>query len=117
MDVTPYLANIRRVQADREAGDRRRGDEARARLPELVRLLAERFGVHRVVLFGSLLRGRLHERSDVDLAVAGLAPERYWEALWRCEDVAGRHVDLVPLEDASGSLLERIESEGETLLG
>ncbi len=117
VDVTPYLPNLRRREAEAATAARDRASAARERLPELVRLLAERFGVHRVVLFGSLLRGELHERSDLDLAVSGLARERYWEALAACHEVAGRHVDLVPLEDASPSLRERIETEGEPLLG
>ncbi|MCC6624197.1 MAG: nucleotidyltransferase domain-containing protein [Deltaproteobacteria bacterium] len=117
MDVTPYLANLRRMQAEADAADEARAAVARAALPALVKLLVDRLGVTRVVLFGSLLEGRLHERSDIDLAVAGLAPERYWEALWRAAEIAGRDVDLVPLEEASESLRERIETSGEVLHG
>ena len=90
---------------------------ARSQLPEVVRVLVEELGVRRVILFGSLLDGRLHERSDIDLAVEGLAPERYWEALWRCSKAAQRHVDLVPLGEASASLRDHIRERGEVLYG
>jgi predicted nucleotidyltransferase len=97
--------------------ERDRAHEARLRLPSVAALLVERFGVRRIVLFGSLLEGRLHERSDIDLGVEGLAPERYWEALWRCAAAAGRHVDLVPLEDVGDSLRAHIAAFGEVLHG
>lgn len=97
--------------------ERARATQARERLPSVVALLVERFAVRRVVLFGSPLEGRLHEHSDIDLAVEGLAPERYWEALWRAEAAAGRHVDLVPTEDASDAVRERLATVGEVLYG
>jgi predicted nucleotidyltransferase len=117
MDVTPYLANLIRLAADEREAEQERARAVRDRLPAVVRLLVERFAVRRVVLFGSLVTGRLHERSDLDLAVQGLAPERYWEALWRCAEAAGRDVDLVLLEEASPDLLEAVEAEGEVLHG
>ena len=70
-----------------------------------------------MILFGSLLDGALHETSDVDIAVEGLGPARYWEALWRCDRLMGRHVDIVPLDEASDSLRERITEVGEVLFG
>ena len=33
--------------------------------------LAKRFGVHKVILFGSRARGTFQEKSDIDLAVSG----------------------------------------------
>lgn len=116
MDVTPYLANLRRMQADSDREEMARAAEARARLPELVGVLVA-FGAGRVVLFGSLLYGALHERSDVDIAVQGLPAACYWDALVRAEEVMGRHVDLVPLEDARPTLQARIAATGEVLHG
>lgn len=52
------------------------------------RLLVERFGVTRVVLLGSVALGKADERSDLDLAVEGLEPRRYFEALGALCDVA-----------------------------
>lgn len=117
MDVTPYLGNMIRMAACEREAEQRRAQEARRRLPAVVRELVERFGARRVVLFGSLLSGRLHERSDIDIAVEGLAPERYWEALWRCSEALGHDVDLVPIEGASPALRETVEVDGEVLHG
>ena len=45
-------------------------------------LLQDRYGVKRVRVFGSLLHpGQFHAKSDIDLAVEGLAVRDYWDAL------------------------------------
>ncbi len=45
-------------------------------------LLKDQYGVHRVRVFGSLVHeGAFHPGSDIDLAVEGLEPSDYWEAL------------------------------------
>lgn len=81
----------------------------------LTRLLAEHFGVRKVFLFGSLAKIEgLHEHSDIDLAVEGLPPDRYFEALaqlWHHlpEEV---ELDLVPMEFASPEMLGVIRCEG-----
>ena len=89
--------------------------EIRRSLPALKDVLVSEFGVRRVILFGSLARGLAHNDTDIDLAVEGLAPKRYFEALARCADVAGRNVDLVPMEEAIPELLRIIRTKGEVL--
>jgi predicted nucleotidyltransferase len=45
-------------------------------------LLQDRYGVNRVRVFGSLLHpDQFHAKSDVDLAVEGLAVQDYWDAV------------------------------------
>jgi tRNA nucleotidyltransferase (CCA-adding enzyme) len=61
--------------------ERREREQLLARIREAAAALKARFGVRRVVLFGSLA----HEAwfvpdSDVDLAVEGLGGGDYWEA-------------------------------------
>lgn len=117
VDLEPYLATLRRRDDALRADGVQRAEAARARLPEVVRILVDEFGVQRVVLFGSLRRGTLHERSDIDLAVKGLAADAYWRALDRATRAAERPVDLIPLEEASPSLRARIDADGEVLHG
>lgn len=84
------------------------------RIKEAVIVLKQRFGVRRVVLFGSVAHPAwFTSDSDVDLAVEGLAPADFWEA-WRVvEDiVADRPVDLVEVETARPSLIKAIERYG-----
>lgn len=90
----------------------------RQRLLSLVRQVAEalkaRFGVKRVVLFGSLAHGAwFAPDSDVDLVVEGLAAEDYWEAWRLAEEIIGdRTVDFIELETAGDSLRKAVERYG-----
>jgi len=81
---------------------------------EAAAMLKTRFGVKRVILFGSLA----HEswflsRSDVDLATVGLRGEDYWQA-WKSveEIIKDRPVDLIETDDASEYLSHAIERSG-----
>jgi predicted nucleotidyltransferase len=80
-------------------------------------LLRNRFGVQRVVVFGSVLSPeRFHERSDVDLAVWGLADRDYYRAVAKTLSLdPGISVDLIQGESASERLLTLIEREGKCL--
>ncbi len=88
-----------------------------AQIRKLAEELKSRFGVRRVVLFGSLA----HEAwsisdSDVDLAVEGLSEDAYWDAWRLAEEMISDHsVDLIELEKASPSLREAIERYGVSL--
>lgn len=87
---------------------------AQAVAEECIRVLKERFGVRRAFVFGSL-RGDSpwHERSDIDIAVEGLPPEKYIEALTTLYDMLpnGMHLDLVRLESAPNTLTAMAKGE------
>ncbi len=108
---------LRRVLADRRARE-----EVRARGRAAARRLAERLArepaVRRVILFGSLAGegGLVHTGSDIDLAVEGLSREREGAIASELSDLAGMHVDLVRVEDATPEFRRRIDDEGEVLL-
>ncbi|MBK8262210.1 MAG: nucleotidyltransferase domain-containing protein [Nannocystis sp.] len=71
----------------------------RASLPAALQALRERYGVDRVMLFGSFARGTPTEWSDVDLVVEGLPASEHFRAMVLLEGVLGRTVDLVRAED------------------
>lgn len=76
--------------------------------------LKTQFGVEKVILFGSLAdASQFLPGSDVDLAVVGLRSEDYFEA-WRVVEVLLEDctVDLVELEQATGSLRQAILKYG-----
>jgi predicted nucleotidyltransferase len=76
-------------------------------------LLKETFGVRQVWAFGSLVRDQLDERSDIDLAVVGLAERDLCRAVGRLQALDPEFpIDVVRLEDAPPSLRRRIEREG-----
>jgi predicted nucleotidyltransferase len=80
-------------------------------------LLRREYGVHRVTLFGSLVRSELfHARSDIDLAVWGLDEKHYYRAVARLLALdPAFEIDLVMGEEIPASLLEGIEKEGTAL--
>lgn len=87
-----------------------------ASLPELARPLVAA-GAERVLVFGSLVSGDLHERSDIDLAVVGLPPRRYFATLAELLARAPVAVDLVELESAPASLAAHILNTGREIVG
>ncbi len=61
-------------------------------------VLAERFGVQRLALFGSFARGTARDDSDVDVLVdfgSAATPEAYFGVQFYLEDLLDRPVDLV----------------------
>lgn len=56
-------------------------------------------GAREVYLFGSAAVGTVREGSDIDLAVSGLPPEKFFKAMGVAEDILQRPLDLVDLDE------------------
>jgi predicted nucleotidyltransferase len=81
-----------------------------------VRLLARRPGVTRIWLFGSVAKGRpLDWRSDLDLAVEGLAASDQGRAWAELDEALTLPVDLIRWETAAPSLRDEIARWGKVL--
>ena len=78
---------------------------------EAVEIL-KRYGVRKVILFGSFARGSGGKYSDIDIAYEGLAPEVFFRALGEILSELDRDVDLVDLQEIKDTLRNRIEEEG-----
>lgn len=67
------------------------------------------FGCTAIYLFGSLAHGKPHEGSDIDLAVRGCPPNRFFRALGYLLTELQHSVDLIDLDsgDPTSSYLER----------
>ncbi|MGE5152944.1 MAG: nucleotidyltransferase family protein [Bdellovibrio bacteriovorus] len=119
MAVTVTPAETLRHLAERRRQAHQRSTERAQRLrdglADAAALLRTRYGATRVVLFGSLATGSHGETSDVDLAVEGLPSDQYFLALADLMALFVAPVDLVRLEEAPQSLLDRIAAEGEPL--
>jgi len=117
MDIEAYRqAWTARAAAEAEA-NARRAEAARARLPELVRVLVEDFGATGVALIGSLTRNELTRHSDIDLVAAGIPPALFFKAGAALDRAADTHVDLVPWETATPDMRAVVASEGQVLHG
>lgn len=90
----------------------------RSRAIELLRqskeILATRYGVTRLALFGSTARGAAREDSDLDVLVAFDGPatsQRYFGVQFYLEDLFGHRVDLVTEKALRPELRPFIERE------
>ena len=94
-----------------------RREELRNLAKKIAQMLKEKYKVKRVFLIGSLVKGYVHERSDIDIVVEGLPPELYIKALVDASDTVGWNIEvnLIPLEDAFESLKEKTLREGELI--
>ena len=107
-----HAAKLREKGKKGGAAERERRAWALAR--HAAELLRERFGVSRVVVFGSLVhKGCFTQWSDVDLAAWGLRPEDTFRAMGAVQDLESELIFyLVDVETCSPSLLAVIKKEG-----
>ena len=115
VSTSDTLAHLRKRRDQQARASRVRADELRTLLPALAATLRERHGAERVWLFGSLATGDGTPESDVDLAVDRLETGTYFSALGMLMEGLGCGVDLVPLDRASPSLVERVLATGREL--
>ena len=112
-DYAAYLPHIRRRWLAEQAAWAQRREEAWLAVREVVAILRTRFGAREVVAFGSLTgRGPFTERSDVDLAVAGIPPGEFFRAWAVASAACPLELDLVDLADCSPGLRKLIAEEG-----
>ena len=105
----------RRAKFSAEISSRRRRAMLVAR--KAAKLLKTEFGAKEVILFGSLARrGSFSLYSDIDLAVRGIAPEKFYAAVSAMMDVSvDFKIDLVEPEDCSPAMFKNIEKDGKPL--
>jgi predicted nucleotidyltransferase len=109
----PWLS-MEQHQKDPEASRRR--DDAWEVARVVAGMLKKRFGATRVVVFGSLARKSVFTPwSDIDLAVWGIAPEKYYQAAGGAMDIGledGIRVDVIDPGDCDSQFLKAVEQEG-----
>ena len=110
-----YIAYWKKQQAIRRHENQALADEARQDLGRIVQHLRDEYGVERVILFGSLAKNKFTSTSDIDLAVAGLAPENFFEAYAHVNRLTQFQVDLKPLESLTPHFYRRVLEQGEIL--
>ena len=71
-------------------------------------------GCREVYVFGSVATGEAGSRSDLDIAVRGCPPERYYRLLGRLLESLEHSVDLIDLE-VETRVAEFLEEEGQLI--
>ncbi|QJB29508.1 MULTISPECIES: nucleotidyltransferase family protein [unclassified Limnospira] len=107
------LAYWKQRMTQQAAQNKKLVNQARSDVDTIVEMLVSQFGVRRVILFGSLVRGRFRETSDIDLAVEGLRKKDYFLAVAEANDLTRRWVDLKPFEDLEPHFRDRVLQTGE----
>lgn len=93
-------------------------DEIRRAIKQHSAVLADKYGVVVVAVFGSFVRGEQGENSDLDLLTEILRPISLLELVGAeiyLEEVLGMKVDLVPKRDVREELREIILTEAVAL--
>ncbi|VAW31671.1 hypothetical protein MNBD_CHLOROFLEXI01-4503 [hydrothermal vent metagenome] len=112
----PYIeaAKQRPTPAKLSMIEQQQREQLLSRVREAAKQLKVRYGVQRVILFGSLANvDWFTPNSDVDLAVEGLSTGNFWQAWQMVEEVIGDClVDLIEVETAKESLLRAIQRYG-----
>lgn len=116
-DLTRYRETMHRRAAAEQRRRRRLQGEAQDVATHAAAQLKEQYGASRVVVFGSVADGaESHVPSDVDLAVWGLTPAAYLEAVAQLQACSPDfRIDLVRMEHCTASLRKAIQDEGRPL--
>lgn len=80
---------------------------------KIAQLLKNKYNVQEVILFGSLAENKFRMESDIDLALINSEKSQYLNMYNDIYDIASPYkVDLLPFEEASKTLKNRILSKG-----
>ena len=71
-------------------------------------------GCKSVYLFGSMVTGKIHEKSDLDIGIKGLPPGKFIRVYNKLDDKISHEVDLVDF-DAQESFFHLLLSLGEVI--
>lgn len=110
-----YVTYWKQQQTLRRRQSHRLAELARRDLVRIVQILRDKYHVQRIILFGSLVKGRFMAESDLDVAVAGLAPADFFTAYAEINRLTRFPIDLKPLENLHPHFYQRVLAQGETL--
>ena len=78
----------------------------------IAKVLRQDFGATGIFVYGSLVKDQFSAESDIDIAVTGIAKDRFFEAVAVVNDGCDRWVDLKPIESLEPYFWQRIQSQG-----
>jgi len=113
-EMAIYRASARKREQQRRDRLYQRYQLGLAVAQQAARQLRQDFHAERVVLFGSMRSpAKVHERSDVDLAVWGLDPRAYFRAVGQLLAIdPDMPIDLIEAESAPPRILAEIAATG-----
>ena len=76
--------------------------------------ISKEYGAEKIILFGSCLKD-IKAANDIDIAVAGVKPERFFEMYGKILSEIFTDMDLIPLEYTREHFSKRIFEQGKLL--
>jgi len=71
-------------------------------------------GCQSVYLFGSLVTGKIHQNSDIDIGIKGLPPEKFFRVYAKLDNNLLNEVDLIDF-DENNQFYNLLNSLGEVI--
>jgi predicted nucleotidyltransferase len=71
-------------------------------------------GCKSIYLFGSLITGKIHENSDIDIGISGLPPKNFFSVYAKLDRNLSNKIDLVDF-DLNKEFYELLDSLGEVV--
>ncbi len=91
-------------------------------LPESMRddldsilFVLKKYGVEKVLVYGSVARGDYQDKSDLDICVEGLSNEYFFRALGECMMKTQHSISITDFNNTFGYFRERILKEGKVI--
>ncbi len=76
--------------------------------------IGKEYGANKIILFGSCLED-IKYANDIDIAIAGVKPEKFFELYGKILSEVFTEMDLIPMEYAREHLSKRILEQGKLL--
>ena len=81
---------------------------------EVAASLLKNEGCQSIYFFGSMVTGKIHENSDIDIGIKGLPPERFFRVYAELDNNVSHEVDLVDF-DENNKFYNLLNSLGEVV--
>jgi predicted nucleotidyltransferase len=81
---------------------------------EVATNLLKNEGCKSVYLFGSMVTGKIHQNSDIDLGIKGLPPEKFFHVYAKLDNNIANEVDLMDF-DENTKFYNLLDSLGEVI--
>ena len=81
---------------------------------EVATNLLKNEGCQSVYLFGSMVTGKIHQNSDIDIGIKGLPPEKFFHVYAKLDNNLSNDVDLIDF-DENNKFYNLLNSLGEVI--
>ena len=81
---------------------------------EIAANLLKNEGCQSIYLFGSLVTGKIHQNSDIDIGIKGLPPEKFIRVYAKLDNNSSNVIDLVDF-DENNKFFDLLKSLGEVI--